>query len=117
MPENFGKERKTRLMLELSEKDFESSVGDGLVLVDFSAEWCGPCKAMLPTIKKISGEYDGRLRIFSVDIDKESSLAAKNGVLSVPTFILYRDGKAVDRLVGAVPEKVLKERIDSQLSA
>ena len=100
-------------MQDLNDSEFDGAVASGTVLVDFSAEWCGPCKAMMPTINRLATEYADRLKIYTVDIDKEPSLAARNGVMSVPTFLLYHEGKSVERIVGAVSEKELKKRIDS----
>lgn len=104
-------------MRELSEQDFDTTIKRGAVLVDFSAEWCGPCKAMIPTLTRISEQYSGRVDIVSVDIDKAPMLAMRHGVMSVPTFLLFSDGKAVERIVGAVSEKDLKKAIDQHLGA
>lgn len=104
-------------MQELTEKEFDQAVGIGTVLIDFSAEWCGPCKAMLPLVTRLSDEYGSKVRFYSVDIDKTPSIAARSGVMSVPTFLVYRDGAQVERIVGAVSEKELRKRIDSQLGS
>ncbi len=100
-------------MHELSENEYQEKVSSGTVLLDFSAEWCGPCKAMLPVLRKLADEYGTKINVYSVDIDKEPGIAAKNGVMSVPTFVLFHQGQPVDRLVGAVPERELRKRIDS----
>ncbi|MHB0969008.1 MAG: thioredoxin [Thermoanaerobaculia bacterium] len=99
-------------MKEINESEFAGVTVKGAVLIDFGAEWCGPCKAMLPVLEKLSADYQGRLEIYSVDIDKDPTLAAKHGVMSVPTFLLFKDGKAVERVVGAMPEREMKKRID-----
>ena len=99
-------------MKEINEGDFASVTGSGTVLIDFSAEWCGPCKAMMPVLQKLSTDYNGKMAIYSVDIDKDPNLAARHGVMSVPTFLLFKDGTAVERVVGAVPERELRKRID-----
>ena len=104
-------------MNELNENDFDASVGSGLALVDFGAEWCGPCKALVPTMEKISSAYDGRLNVYSVDIDNHPALAAKNGVMSVPTLILFKDGKPVDRVVGLISEGDLRSKIEEQIGS
>lgn len=103
-------------MKELSENEFDGAVAKGVTLIDFSAEWCGPCKALLPTINKLAGEYAGRMSVFGVDIDKTQSIALKNGVMSVPTLILFKDGKVADRIVGMVSESNLRKKIDAVLS-
>jgi len=104
-------------MNELNENDFDAKVGAGFALVDFGAEWCGPCKALEPTMEKISAAYDGRLNVYSVDIDNNPSLAAKNGVMSVPTLILFKNGQPVDRVVGLISEGALRTKIDEQIGA
>ncbi len=102
-------------MKELNEQDFQNATAGGVVLVDFGAEWCAPCKAMLPTMQKVATEYAGKVDIYSVDIDRSPLLAAKNGVMSVPTFVIFKEGRQVERIVGAVSERDLKKRIDDQL--
>lgn len=103
-------------MHELSENEFDGAIAQGLTLVDFSAEWCGPCKALLPTIKKLATEYEGRMSVYGIDIDKTQSIAMKCGVMSVPTLILFKQGKPVERVVGMVSERDLRKKIDAQLS-
>lgn len=104
-------------MKEIQESEFDSAIASGTVLVDFNAEWCGPCKAMQPLLQRVSGEYGERLNIYSVDIDKQPALAAKHGVMSVPTFLLFHDGKQVERMVGALSEKDLKKKFGPYLGA
>lgn len=103
-------------MQELSENEFDGAVAQGFTLIDFSAEWCGPCKALLPTIHKLATEYAGRMNVYSVDIDKTPSIALKNGVMSVPTLILFKQGKPVERVVGMASERDLRKKIDAALS-
>jgi len=95
---------------ELSETDFNDAVASGTVLIDFNAEWCAPCKAIQPMLQRVSSEYGERLGIYSVDIDKQPALAARHGVMSVPTFLIFKDGKQVERMVGALSEKDLKKK-------
>lgn len=102
-------------MNELNENDFDGTVGSGFALVDFGAEWCGPCKALAPTMEKISAAYEGKVGVYSVDIDNNPALAAKNGVMSVPTLILFKDGKPVERVVGLISEGDLRAKIDEQI--
>jgi thioredoxin 1 len=104
-------------MQEVKDTEFDQSVSSGVVLIDFTAEWCGPCQTMLPVIERIASAYDGKMAVYSVDIDKSPATAARNGVMSVPTFILFKDGKPVERLVGAVPERELRKRIDPHLES
>ena len=104
-------------MKEVTETEFDATTRNGAVLVEFGAEWCGPCKAMAPILTRVSSEYAGRLDVVSVDIDKSQSLAMRFGVMSVPTMLLFNGGKAVDRIVGAVSEKELKKRIEQQVGS
>ena len=85
------------------------------MLIDFGAEWCGPCKAMVPVLGRISEAYRGKVDVYSVDIDRSPSLAVRHGVMSVPTLLLFREGRAVERIVGAVSEKELRKAIDQHL--
>lgn len=85
------------------------------VLVDFWAEWCGPCKTVAPVLERIAASYDGKLRIAKVDVDKEQTLAAGFNVRSIPTLILFKDGKVADQLVGAQPERIIRGMLDKHL--
>lgn len=99
-------------MRQINETEFDSITASGTTLVDFGAEWCAPCKAILPLLQRMSTEYEGRMNIVSVDIDNSPDLAARHGVMSVPTLLLFRDGQPVERIVGAVSEKELKRRVE-----
>lgn len=93
---------------------FKSGVENskGLVLVDFWAQWCGPCKMLGPVIEELAEDYDGKAVVGKVDIDEYQELAAKYGVMSIPTVVLFRDGKEVDRLVGLQPKQKIAQMID-----
>lgn len=103
-------------MKEINETDFAEATRKGTVLIDFGAEWCAPCKAILPILEKISHEYSGKMSIFSVDIDKSPELAARHGVMSVPTLLLFKEGKAVERIVGALSERDLKKKLEPHVA-
>jgi thioredoxin 1 len=77
------------------------------VLVDFWAEWCGPCRAVAPVVDQIADEYDGRVKVAKLDVDAEPALAGRYGVLSIPTIILFKDGEPVAQSVGAKPKERL----------
>ena len=82
------------------------------VLIDFYAEWCGPCRMMAPVVEQFAEEYDGRVKIGKINVDEESELAERFGVQSIPSFIFIKDGKVVDRVTGAMPKPVLKGYLD-----
>ena len=104
-------------MKEISENEFEEQTGAGIVVVDFAAEWCGPCKTMLPVLERVAGDIDGKARFFTVDIDRSPSLAARHGVMSVPTLLVLRNGQPVDRKVGAMSESNLRKLLEPYLES
>lgn len=83
------------------------------VLVDFYADWCGPCKMMAPVVAELATEYEGVFKIGKLNVDEASQTAGKYRVMSIPTMIIFKDGTAVDTVVGAVPKKVLQDKLDS----
>lgn len=86
------------------------------VLIDFYADWCGPCKMMMPVVEQIANEYDGRLKVGKINSDEEQELAQAFQVMSIPNFFIVRDGKIVDQIIGAMPKAELKKRIDAALA-
>ncbi len=101
----------------ITDDQFESEViNSGTpVLVDFWAEWCGPCKAVAPTLEELAEDYDGRLKIVKVDIDENREAATRFGIRSIPSLLLFKDGAEVDRILGALPKQQLAEKIDNHL--
>jgi len=82
------------------------------VLVDFWAEWCGPCKVVAPILDELASEYEGKIKIVKLDVDNNQETAEKFGVMSIPTFIAFKGGEQVDSFVGALPKESLKKHID-----
>ncbi len=103
--------------LAVTADDFEKEVlqAETPVLVDFWAEWCGPCKALGPTIDDIANETTGKLKVVKVDTDKAPSVAAKYGIMSIPTLILFKKGDIVEQLVGMMPKQKIMEKVTPHL--
>ena len=95
--------------------DAEVLASAGAVLVDFSAAWCGPCKKLEPIVHEIAAEYGGRLKVVKVDIDQAPGVAAKFGVLSIPTLMIFHGGKVKDQYVGVLSKRALADRVDKVL--
>ena len=102
--------------LEITDSNFNDVISKNkTVLVDFWAEWCGPCRIIGPVIEELANEYEGKAIIGKLDIDSNQESSVKYGVRSIPTILTFKDGEIVDRQVGAVPKEILKNVIDSQL--
>lgn len=99
--------------VHVTESSFDAQVlkSDIPVLTDFWAEWCGPCKVIAPMLEQIAQEYDGRIKIAKIDVDENNHVAMRLGVQSIPTLILFKNGQAVERLVGSMPKERMLSRI------
>ena len=86
--------------MDLTNKNFDSVIGNGVTLVDFWADWCGPCKMQAPVIDELGEKYEGKVTVAKLNVDDEPSIAARFGVMSIPTLIVYREGEEVTRRVG-----------------
>jgi thioredoxin 1 len=97
--------------------DFESEVLKSAVpaLVDFWAVWCGPCRQIAPTVDALASEYEGRVKVLKVNVDDEPQIAEKYNVLSIPTLLIFKEGKVVDQIVGALPKPVIVGRLEKAL--
>jgi len=103
--------------IRLTDDNFKTEVLDSTVpvLVDFWATWCGPCKMIAPTVEQIAEEYDGRAKVGKVNTEEAMSIAGEYGIVSIPTLIIFKDGKPVDQIVGAVSKDVIKAKLDAVL--
>ena len=102
--------------LEITDSNFNDVISKNkTVLVDFWAEWCGPCRMISPIIEELANEYEGKAIIGKLDVDSNQESSVKYGVRSIPTILTFKDGEIVDRQVGAVPKETLTNVIDSQL--
>ncbi|MBA3725116.1 MAG: thioredoxin [Armatimonadetes bacterium] len=104
--------------LALSTADFETEVlqSNVPVLLDFWAEWCGPCRMIAPHVEALASEYAGKAKIFKIDVDAEGDLAMRYGVMSIPTLMVFKEGKLFDQMVGAASKEQIKAVLDRALA-
>ncbi|MCB0289657.1 MAG: thioredoxin [Calditrichaeota bacterium] len=102
---------------EFTDANFETEVlkSDLPVLVDFWAEWCGPCKMIAPTIEQLAGEYEGKLKVGKIDVDVHQQMAMKYNVRGIPTLLIFKDGKPVEQIVGAYPKPAIVQKLTAHL--
>ncbi len=97
--------------IHLTEQSFDEALvaTQGLVMVDFWAEWCGPCRAIAPVLEEMAEASEGRVTLMKVNVDENPGLAARYGIRSIPTILFVKDGAVIDRVVGAAPKTVLQD--------
>ena len=103
--------------LAINSADFDQQVlqSDVPVLVDFWAEWCGPCKAIGPSVEQIADEFSGRAKVYKLDVDNESDVAQRYGVMSIPALFVFKGGQIVDKMVGAAPKDQIANMLTRNL--
>ena len=102
----------------ITDSSFDEEVlkSDVPVLVDFWADWCGPCKMIAPIVAELAEEYDGQVKFAKMDVDANPSTPMQFGIRGIPTLLIFDGGSAVDQVVGAVPKSVLKSRLDNAIN-
>lgn len=100
--------------IEFTDGNFTDEVenSDKPVLVDFWAEWCGPCRMVGPVVDELAGEYEGKAKIGKVNVDHNPEVSVKYGIRSIPALLIFKDGEVVDQIIGAVPKTQIKKQLD-----
>ena len=99
--------------IEVTDDTFESTIADNkLVLVDFWAPWCGPCRMVAPVLDEIAGEHGDKVTIAKVNTDENQAVASKHGIMSIPTMMLFKDGEKIDQMVGALPKPQIMAKLE-----
>jgi thioredoxin 1 len=101
----------------LNDANFDATINsDKPVLVDFWAEWCGPCKMIGPVVEELANDYDGKAVIGKLNVDENPNVTARFGIRSIPTLLVFKGGQIVDKQVGAVPKSVLAQKLEAQVA-
>jgi thioredoxin 1 len=103
-------------IIQLTDSNFEETIqGDTPILVDFWAAWCAPCKMIAPALEAIAGEYAGRVRIGKLNVDENGPIAARYGIQSIPTLILFKSGQEADKMIGAAAKDAISQMVEKHL--
>ena len=102
-------------LIALTDENFSDEVlsADLPVLVDFWATWCGPCRMIAPIVEELSSEYEGKAKVCKLDVDAAQKTAAEFGIRSIPTLLIFKEGKVAEQLIGAVPKQQITEKLDA----
>ena len=102
-------------IIHLTKAGFDKAISSGTAMVDFWASWCGPCKMLSPVIEDLANRYEGKAVVGKVNVDDEQELAARFGVMSIPTVIFFKDGREIDRKVGVMPPESFTSVLDANV--
>jgi len=105
-------------ILEVTTSNWDNEVikAQGLVMIDFWAAWCGPCRMISPTVEELAKEYSGKIKVLKLNTDENSEIASRYKIMGIPTIMFFKDGNKLDQIVGVVPKQHLKAKIDSFLN-
>jgi len=103
--------------IEITDANFEQEVlkSEIPVLIDFWAVWCGPCKMIAPIVEELAAEYDGKVKVGKLDVDNNQQVSVKYGIRSIPTLLIFKDGKIADQIVGAVPKAAIVQKLEAHV--
>ena len=104
------------MLKEVTEQDFQSTVDSGVTLVDFWAEWCGPCRMVTPVLEELQSELGDSAKIVKLNVDENPNIAQQFGISGIPTMLLFKDGRVVDKLVGASSINTYRDLINKQIA-
>ncbi|OIJ13904.1 thioredoxin [Anaerobacillus alkalilacustris] len=102
-------------IVNVTDQTFTSETSEGVVLVDFWAPWCGPCKMIAPVLEELDGEFNDKVKIAKIDVDENQETSSKFGVMSIPTLLVLKNGEVVDQVVGFQPKEALAELLNKHL--
>ncbi len=107
-----------QFVTEVNDSDFEQQVlqSETPVLVDFWATWCGPCRALAPVVDQVAGEYNGKIKVMKMDVDRNNATPGRYGIRGIPALLLFKDGKVAEQIVGYVPKETIDKTIGKVLA-
>ena len=115
--EDEGEGMASDKVIQINDNDFDQQVikGKGLILVDFWAEWCGPCRMVAPILEELAVEYEGQITVTKLNVDDSQGTAARFGIRSIPTILFFKDGSQVDQVIGALPKSAFKSKVQQHV--